>query len=483
MGEAKRRKQMREEALKVCKQLSPARFNHYAIGARLSLARYMCEELSYWASHDERIISLIGNERGHNNYFWVILARDQNGCFRWVDEHLGFSSKRRAEDALLEEIKRIINSGKDDIYGHQGDETNAPVNLLKLPTDFDSETLHPYYRTILEMPYCEPARAVLKEIGPWLAPEDPHLVKEFQTNGFEQRLWEIYLWAALRDFNLDLDLLEAPDFLCTGPGIDFCIEATTVAPSKDGALADYPKTSTDEEKRNFINEYMPMKFGSALYSKLTKPSKDGRHYWERKQSKDKPFLLAIADFHKPTEKNEIGTMTYTQMALWQYLYGSRIYWDMEDGKPIVKQEAIMGHQYKDKEIPSGFFDLPKAENISAILFSNAGTISKFNRMGVVAGFGADNCHYFRTGLRHDPDPNAIIGQPFSEEVLTEGYEEYWSDEIQVFHNPNAVNPLPLDWLIGATHHCYEDGSFETYAPDGRVLTSHTIVLQSDASKK
>jgi hypothetical protein len=41
-----------------------------------------------------------------------------------------------------------------------------------------------------------------------------------------------------------------------------------------------------------------------------------------------------------------------------------------------------------KVIPSGFFDLPGPENVSAVLFSNSGTISKFNRMGVVAGFGS-----------------------------------------------------------------------------------------------
>jgi hypothetical protein len=48
------------------------------------------------------------------------------------------------------------------------------------------------------------------------------------------------------------------------------------------------------------------------------------------------FLLAIADFHKPVKDGEIGSMTYTQSALWQYLYGQRIYWEYEgENSPMI----------------------------------------------------------------------------------------------------------------------------------------------------
>jgi hypothetical protein len=33
-------------------------------------------------------------------------------------------------------------------------------------------------------------------------------------------------------------------------------------------------------------------------------------------------------------------------------------------------------------------DLPDAENVSAVLFSNSGTIAKFNRVGALPGFGS-----------------------------------------------------------------------------------------------
>ncbi|WP_143710168.1 hypothetical protein [Parvibaculum lavamentivorans] len=126
---------------------------------------------------------------------------------------------------------------------------------------------------------------------------------------------------------------------------------------------------------------------------------------------------------------------------------------------------------------SGFFDLPDSENVSAVIFSNAGTIAKFDRMGVTAGFGADGYSYFRVGFRYNPDPNAVMGEAFRVDVREESYEEYWTQEIQVFHNPNAKHPLPFEALLGATHHRFENGHLESLTPTGAVLSSFTLLLE------
>ncbi len=477
MAESSRRKALREAMKATCKPLSLARFNLYAIGTRQSSSWHLVEELSHWSSHCERILGVVMRDRNDNDYTWVVLARDQNGCFRCANLKTDYSTGPRAEEGLLEEINRVVLQGGIDSYGTQGDETNAPISLLRLPTDFDPKKLHPYFRSLLEEPGRAPARKVFEEIGPWLSPQDPHLVSEFQTKGFDQRLWEIYLWAAFREFMLDVELLEAPDFRCRAPGIDFCVESTTVAPSLSGALAEHPMPNTKDEIAAFLKNYMPMKYGSALFSKLNKTDPQGRHYWEREASQNKPFVLAIADFHMPASSNQLGSMIYTQSALWQYLYDTRVYWEMEGDTLVIKPEKIGKHRFGAKEIPSGFFDLPKAKNISAVIFSNAGTIGKFDRMGVVAGFGADGYKYLRTGFRYNPDPNEIMGTPFYEEVKSCNYEEYWTQEVQVFHNPNAIHPLPFDWLLGATHHYFENGVIKSLTPIGSVLTSFTTVIK------
>ena len=477
MGEAKRRRERRATLMRSVKPITRARFNIYTLGTRRAGIEHLADERSYWASHDERLLGLVVRDQIDDDFSWMVLARDQNGCFRCANLRVDFKTGPLAEEALFEEIDRVVTSGDIDTYGTQGDETNAPVNLLRPPTDFDPEKLHPYFRLVLEDPGREPARKVFEEIGPWLAPQDPHLVKEFQTKGFDQRLWEIFLWAALREFYLNVEHLEAPDFHCTGSGIDFCIEATTAAPSDAGALAEHPMPKTIEETAKFLDDYMPMKYGSTLFSKLEKTDKNGLHYWEKDVSKDKPFVLAIADFHKPNQNDELGSMVYTQSALWQYLYGSRVYWEFVDDKLVIHPQKLEKHTYGEKEIPSGFFDLPNAENVSAVIFSNAGTLAKFDRMGVAAGFGVDGYKYFRTGFKSDPNPQAVMGRPFSEEVRDDGYEEYWTQEIQVFHNPNAKHPLPFEWLLGANHHFWEDGQLKSFAPVDSVLSSYTAVIK------
>jgi hypothetical protein len=105
--------------------------------------------------------------------------------------------------------------------------------------------------------------------------------------------------------------------------------------------------------------------------------------------------------------------------------------------------------------------------LSAVLFSNAGTLAKFDRMGVAAGFTAPKHKYLRVGFRLDPDPNAVHGRPFSEEVTAEGYHEGWADELQMFHNPNAKHPLPKEAFPGITHFMIEDAQIVSYSRASR----------------
>jgi hypothetical protein len=212
---------------------------------------------------------------------------------------------------------------------------------------------------------------------------------------------------------------------------------------------------------------MPIKFGSALFSKMQK------RYWELPHLKDAPFALAIHDFHGN------DSMTWTATALDDYLYGVRASWHKDEkGTLHVTETLIKEHVWGSKKpIPSGFFNQPDAEHISAIIFSNAGTISKFNRMGKLAGFGNPKVKMLRSGLRHDFDPKADKPIPFSVEVEPGKYTEGWSDGIRVFHNPRALKPIPPEVLPGCSHHFFHEGRRRAFLPDGFVHTSVTMVLQ------
>lgn len=477
MGEAKRRKRNRELTDPLSKELSRARFDLYTLGTRFSMARVIADELSWWADLDERVIGSVFRDRVDNDYGWNLLARDRVGCFRWVKGDVSISSIPRAAEALRATIADTITNEDIAELGEQGDESNIPFDLLRIPIDAEQSKLHPYFRELLNRPSRLPARAVVREIGPWLAPSDPHFVRQFQFDQFDQRLWELYLWAALREIGFDVVQSEAPDFQCSAPGIAFTVEATTAAASSTGPLADRPDPQTPEEMEVFLDEYMPMKFGSCLTSKLNKIDAQGRHYWERDESQGKPFILAVADFHKEATESGPGSMTYTQSALWRYLYGHRVEWEKVDGRLLVRSVPKPSHTFGSKTIPSGFFDLPGADNVSAVLFSNAGTLAKFDRMGIVAGFIPADHLYFRVGYRVNPDPNANDGISFRDDVCAPKYSEFWSDELQLFHNPNARIPLSTDWLSDLSHHYFENGQLRSIMPNHHVLASMTLIIQ------
>ncbi len=110
MGEAKRRKKMREEAALFCKPLKRARFNLLAIGARSSRVVLIVEELSWWASRDERVIGFVSRDKIDNDYSWMILARDRVGRFRCVDCKVSYKTERSAEDALHAAIADTVKN-------------------------------------------------------------------------------------------------------------------------------------------------------------------------------------------------------------------------------------------------------------------------------------------------------------------------------------------------------------------------------------
>ena len=477
-GEAKRKQAQRRLDFELSKEISYARFNLYTIGTRRSMARVMAEELSFWSDNEERLIGFVFRDTTDDDFGWQILARDRVGRFRSVKLECSVRSEDYATVGLRLAIARTLREDNLAELGTQGDEPNTPTDVLRVPEGTDPEKLHPYFRELSERPGRAPARAVVREIGPWLAPADPHFVEEFQFRQFDQRLWELYLWASFRELGFDIAQLESPDFLCSAPGIEFAVEATTVAPSQSGALASHPEPKTHDEMRDFLADYMPMKFGTPLTNKLNKIDSEGRHYWEREETKDKPFVIAVADFHKQAEQHQLGSMTYTQSALWPYLYGHRVNWEFVDGQ--LRTSAVQNpmHKFGDKEVPSGFFDLPGAENVSAVLFSNAGTLAKFDRIGVTAGFAAPSHRYIRFGYRFNPDPNATMGIPFTDDVASANYVEGWSDELQIFHNPNARIPLSHHWLSGLSQFYFDaSGDQLSLIPDHHVWSSGTMLVR------
>ncbi|WP_253506657.1 hypothetical protein [Paenibacillus xylanexedens] len=229
---------------------------------------------------------------------------------------------------------------------------------------------------------------------------DGNFVEQFQTTGFDARVFELYLFAYLLESDYKIKRnYERPDFLVEKDGLTVAIEATTVNPTihKQKANNDGKKSTdtTEDELRERLRNEVPIKFGSPLFSKLNKK------YWELPQCKNIPIVLAIEAFH------EEDSLSYTSNALIQYLYGKRHELHSDDGQDIVFKSDIKEHLSGSKTIPSMFFQQPNTEYISAILFTNSGTTAKFKRMGYYYGFSSRFIKMYREGLCYDFNPTDL----------------------------------------------------------------------------
>ena len=172
-------------------------------------------------------------------------------------------------------------------------------------------------------------------------------------------------------------------------------------------------------------------------------------------------------------------MTWSHNALAAYLYGIRVKGVVnEKGQVTPVVEKIKSHSWEGKTIPSNFFSQPDAENISAILFTNSATITKFNRMGKLAGLGSKGFKFIRQGYRFNPDPEAYAPIPFSIDVDDEKYEESWSDSVMMYHNPNALHPVNPEWFADISHFWWnkEEETLEGYIKEFDVIASITIAI-------
>ncbi len=217
-----------------------------------------------------------------------------------------------------------------------------------------------------------------------------------------------------------------------------------------------------------------LRFAKTLGSKLQ------RGYNHVAHVKGKPFMLAVADFHAP------ASMQWSREGLIGYLYGEGAE-VVEEGGRSVARPVSASHLHGPSAFPAGLFAKADHAELSAVIFSNACSISKLNRVMISAGADPNGLRYTRVGEFFDRDPGALEGIPFCLDVASteyrrlwpQGYEP-WSAELDVFHNPFARHPVPHELLPQATHWFDQHGervcrSF--YEPS--ILWSTTYITAGD----
>jgi hypothetical protein len=445
------------------KKISLVRFNALAGYARQPGTFYMAEEIGWYEYGGERVLGLLVRDKEDNDFSGLVFARDRKLRFRAVDMTGFYTRRRDAEVELRHEMERM--AAEPDVEYNQGDEAGVPVDFFTPVVP--SNRLNPDFVRVRDTEGYSAARGIIEPMMRWYEDADGNFLEQFQTTGFDARIWELYLFATFSEMGYYIDRSNAiPDFICISPMATFCVEATTVNATRDrsGGIVPEPEVSIPEEMDAYLNGYMAIKFGSALKSKLDKK------YWERPHVAGKPLIFAVQDF-----SSELS-MTRTRTAFERYISGYALDWERDaDGTLRIHPQRIGLHRWGAKEIPSGFFDLPDTENVSAVMFSNSGTISKFNRIGLLAGFGSKRLRLVRTGYAVNLDPNATAPIEFQHIVNNPDYHETWCEGLDVWHNPKAKYPLDPDLLPCAAHYSLlPDGQIVSIVPNWHPLSSTTL---------
>jgi hypothetical protein len=189
-----------------------------------------------------------------------------------------------------------------------------------------------------------------------------------------------------------------------------------------------------------------------------------------------PLAFAIADFHDP------HPVRNTSSALGRYLFGLHV--------TLLSSPEEQGYEYEvkglaelrfgTKAVPAGYFFQPDTEDVSCIIFSNAGTVAKFTRMGLQEGLDPDTIA-LRYGLAYGEQTDRIVPQAFY--YLIGDQTEAWEEEIHIYHNPNAKYPLPDGVLGNAIDIRFDDGDYYHVLKTFHPMASMTYPIYVQKEKR
>jgi hypothetical protein len=434
--------------------ISQLRFDSLAGYSRSPTMALVAQELAWYEEANEKVLGLIALDLPDQDYVSYVLGRDAKDRFRAVWLECSIDTQEAAAALLEGKLAEFAQAPPEEF--HQGDEVGRPVDFFTPVVTADRQNR--VFTTLISARGYSPARALIGEMMHYFEDVDRNFIQQFQSDGFDARIWELYLYALLNELGYGLDRAHAaPDFHCQGLLGDFFIEATTVNPS------DTPPAVDNSNREAYFEHYVPMKYGSALFSKLNK------RYWELPHVAEQRLVLAIQDFHAP------HAMAWSNSALVEYLYAIRQVERVNaEGKAEIASERIKEYKWGDKPpIPAGFFLLPESENISAVLANPSGTLPKFNRMGFVAGFGDRDIKMIRKGLCYK---GSLIPEKFVTEIHSPDYAETWCEGLSVYHNPQAKIKLPQESFPCAAHHTSRDGRIFSNLPSVHPIGSTTLII-------
>lgn len=395
----------------------------------------------------------------------LVMRRRVDHVWTVVAEEHGFASLQETK-ARIEPLLR------------QGDPPEPlPVNTAPRPALYDLNGRVPSrIFDLLRSPTHQRAGWILNHLYLALPNPDKTWAGDCQTANFHTRLWEAQLLASFREQGLLVTQPhESPDFRIENRrGGEAWVEAVTANPPVPYDHVNARRSRPPQEREDLFFGPAAVRFAKTLGNKLA------RHYPALPHVTGKPFMIALADFQAP------ASMTWSREGLIGYLYGQGAQVTEVDGAAVATPVSAT-HLLGSSAFPAGLFSDDRHAELSAVIFSNACSMAKLNRVMASAAGPPEGLRYVRIGRFFDRTPGALEGIPFCLDVASDEYRslwpqgyEPWSAELEVFHNPFARHPVPFELLPEATHWFDQDGELmcRAHYPHA-ILWSQTMILDAD----
>lgn len=413
-----------------------------------------------WMSDDHLAFGILTKHDETSDYGVVVMRRRTDSVWAVIITQAGFVQRADAEMLLQASLK----SGLPREAVPPGVEVRPPLH------DMGKRTPSDVFKMLARSSHA-PAAWTLNQLYLALPRPDKNWAGDCQTSNFHTRLWEAQLLASFREQGLLVTQpFESPDFRIENSVGEAWIEAVTANPTE-------PYNHVGTESATMPTEREDLFFGraSVRFAKTIGNKRD-RRYHELAHVRDRPFALAVADFQEP------GSMVWSREALIGYLYGMGAKVAEVNGASVaapISVQTLNG----PSAFPAGLFSDDRASELSAIVFTNACSLAKLNRVAVSGQGAPEGFRYTRVGNFFDRTPGALKGIPFCMDVTSSAYRELWPHgyepwcaEMEVFHNPFAKHPLPMGLLRECTHWFDSDGervSRSIYATS--ILWSKTFI--------
>ncbi|MYE07887.1 MAG: hypothetical protein F4X95_03965 [Oligoflexia bacterium] len=440
------------------KKIKKVRFNALAGYIRDFRTQSIGEEVEWYEKED--VLSVIFFDYVDKLYNVIILGQDEDLRYRCVDLSCNFPSKQLAEKEVRQKLDYWTKQPRSAFL--QEDDSGDSLDFLTPLKTIPREKLNSYFKKLVFDDDHLSAKQLISYLMRYYRTRDIGVIGQFQTDGFHSRIWELYLYAMLSEIGFSFEQVNSNkpiDFLCQNQNGKIAIEATVINPRNSNQVY---RISPEEYKEYYSKNFddICIKIYNALTKKLTKK------YWE--YYKNIPLVIALQDFHYPFSSQLLVS------PLMSFLYGQKL--TQESG--IYKLYNIEEHKGDKKTKESNFWSFPDSENVSAVICNTQGTLPKFNRMGIVAGFKySSDITISRSVTFIEKGDCSKIKTTEWLDIKHNDYSETWTEGLNVFHNPKARVPLDMNFFPNA-HHCYGD---RFLYPPFYVLTSITMLLKNGAS--